>query len=121
MERTDGRTTTVALETITNEATGTLIYRCPDCGATQPSGPRPLLHYKRCEISPKMAEALPVISASALAEVATVRSPGHEMTAAALKSAAKRGEIGAVLTDDEILAAVNGGVLTVDDAMNRDF
>ncbi len=43
------------------------------------------------------------------------------LTTEEIHAAAKAGEISRVLADDEIVDAVAAGVITSDDAMNRDF
>lgn len=55
------------------------------------------------------------------AKTATQKSSPKAPTAEQIRAAAKAGEIGRVLTDEEIVGAVATGVVSMDDAMNRDF
>lgn len=52
----------------------------------------------------------------------TVRDvPASHADARAIHAAAKRGEIGAVASDDDVYDLVRSGHVSIDDAMNRDF
>ncbi len=48
-------------------------------------------------------------------------APAKGPTVAQIHAAAKAGEISRVLTDEEIVGAVATGVVSMGDAMNRDF
>lgn len=47
--------------------------------------------------------------------------PASHADARAIHASAKRGEIGAVASDDDVYDLVRSGHVSIDDAMNRDF
>lgn len=89
-------------------------WTCPDCGCWCKATDFALRHSRRCDLR---GEQPPV---DAVSDAREAESPAVH-TVSEIKAAAVEGAISAVATDDEIVQLVSAGIVTVSDAMNRDF
>lgn len=86
---------------------------CIDCGGWSHEG-QAIKHSKRC--------ATPTAQPARFDEPKTPSERKAQRDAREIKRLAEQGEIAkAGLTEDEIVDAVNQGLITMSDAMNRDF
>lgn len=98
------------------------IYRCESCGSTlvpsEFATGKQIRHARSCATKAQPYAAAPVRFAPAasprsLSELSQVSREARE--------AIRNGAIGAVMTDEEIVDAYRAGLISGDDAMNRDF
>lgn len=82
-------------------------WTCRGCERSAKPG-EPLMHSRACDYD---RENAPVAA----------RSEGRGLTATQVKAHGRDGTIASVLTETEIRDAVRAGVLSVGDAMNRDY
>ena len=86
---------------------------CTDCNAWTHEG-TVIRHTSRCS-TPRLRQRTE--TAAETAEATSAAAPSLET----VRAAARRGEISAVLDDDQIVKAVRRGWISESDAMNRDF
>lgn len=105
------------------ELGGLFVLRCLDCRQWCRPGQK-VSHSRRCDLHGTKAPLFAYADApgyEAEAKAAEVEPEPSMVSYAQLRRHARQGTLAAVLSDDEILQARLGGLISESEAMNRDF